>query len=68
MLEIVFIACLKLTPTDCSEKRLSFLARVDLAVCALHAQHHLAAWVRDHPAFTVTAWRCEDPSLRESDA
>jgi hypothetical protein len=68
MLELVFIACLKVAPIDCSERRLAFLSRSDLAVCTLHAQQHLAAWARDHSDFTITSWRCEDPSRRAMDA
>jgi hypothetical protein len=68
VLELVFIACLKVAPADCSEQRLAFLARSDLAVCTLNAQPHLAAWAREHSDFTITSWRCEDPSGRAIDA
>jgi hypothetical protein len=68
VLELVFIACLKVTPAVCSEQRLAFLARSNLAVCTLHAQQHLAAWARDHSDFTIASWRCEDPSRRAIDA
>jgi hypothetical protein len=68
MLELVFIACLKVAPTDCSEQRLAFLARSDLAICTLHAQQHLAAWAREHSEFIITSWHCENPSRREIDA
>jgi hypothetical protein len=68
VLELVFIACLKLSPADCSERRLAFISRSDLAVCTLHAQRHLADWARTHSDFTITSWRCEDPSRRPTDA
>jgi hypothetical protein len=68
VLELVFIACLKFAPADCSERRLAFISRSDLAVCTLNAQRHLADWARTHSDFTITSWRCEDPSRRGIDA
>jgi hypothetical protein len=64
MIELVFLACLRVTPDVCDERRLSYQNLKDLAVCTMNAQPYLAQWARDHPAYTVTTWRCEDPARR----
>lgn len=67
MIELLFIACLKTSPDVCEEKTMSFLTsgRSSPAVCTMHAMQQLAEWSAQHPAYTVTTWRCQDPGSRE---
>jgi hypothetical protein len=63
MIELVFIACLKTNPEACEQKILSYVEEGVAATpggCLLRAQPELAIWVREHPAFTVASWRCEE--------
>lgn len=68
MIELVFLACLRLAPDRCEERRLAYLMDVNLAVCTMNAQGYLAAWAAEHPDFTVGSWRCEEPDGRARDA
>lgn len=61
MIELVFIVCLKVNPTACEQRVLSFLnENSGPGACMMRAQPELAAWAVAHPAFTVENWKCED--------
>lgn len=62
MIELVFIACLKIDPHACEQKILSYVEEGQAATqtsCFMRAQPELAAWAGQHPAFTIASWKCE---------
>lgn len=70
MIELVFIACLKTAPQACEQKILSYVEegqRASQSSCFMRAQPELAVWAGEHPAFTITSWKCEDSARREVD-
>jgi hypothetical protein len=68
MIALVFTACLISAPEACEERVLTFLAEPSPVACLVQAPQTLAAWVGEHPAYTIAAWHCEDPSRRPSRA
>ncbi|TPE52142.1 hypothetical protein [Amaricoccus solimangrovi] len=70
MIELVFVACLKAEPRTCEQKILSYVWEGEAASgtsCFMRAQPELATWAREHPAFTIVSWKCEESSRREID-
>jgi hypothetical protein len=68
MIELVFTACLIAAPEACEERTLSFVAEPSPVTCLIQAPPTLAEWVHEHPAYTIAAWRCEEPGRRPSRA
>ena len=68
MIELLFTACLVAAPDACEERSLTFLAQPSPVACLVQAPPELAAWTNDHPAYRITAWRCEDPAGRPARA
>jgi hypothetical protein len=65
MVELVFIACLKVMTTQCEERSHSFFAQgTGLFTCMMQAQPHLAQWAVEHPNLTVMSWKCRAPDSR----
>ncbi|PTW42418.1 hypothetical protein [Rhodovulum kholense] len=57
MVELLFVACMSLSQTNCEERSLIF-TDVSPMSCMMGAQPELAKWVRDHPNWTVSRWQC----------
>jgi hypothetical protein len=68
MIELVFTACLVAAPDACEERSLTFLAQSGPVACLVQAPPELAAWVGQHPGYTIAAWRCQDPGGRPTRA
>jgi hypothetical protein len=68
MIELLFTACLIADPSACEERSMTFVAQPSPVACLVQAPPELAAWVGQHPAFTIAAWHCEDPARRPSRA
>lgn len=60
MIELVFLACLTTTPSDCEEKVIKFMPARVAALCMVLAQPELAAWTRTHPDQRIAKWRCRE--------
>ena len=59
MMELVFLACFGTGPaTICSDKSLP-LSETSAMACLMEAQPQLAAWVEEHPGWTVRRWACQ---------
>lgn len=58
MIELVFIACMSLTPDTCEERKLIYTDLTPMA-CAMAAQPYLATWIDTHPDWTVERWKCQ---------
>ena len=67
MIELLFVACLSLSPTDCREQSLLY-SEVTPMACMMGAQPELAKWVESHPKFQVKSWKCKMVNLNERDA
>lgn len=67
MIELIFIACLKVEPDTCQQRVLGFVGGTP-AACARRAQPELAVWADTHPAFAIASWKCADGETRERDA
>jgi hypothetical protein len=59
MIELVFIVCLAITPTECEERRIAYLPEIGLMSCMMQAQQNLAQWQTTHPRLIVSRWTCE---------
>ncbi|MET4126830.1 hypothetical protein [Roseovarius sp. MBR-6] len=57
MVELLFIACLSVNPTECNEQRLIF-GDMTPARCMAAAQPELARWSELHPELRINRWRC----------
>jgi hypothetical protein len=58
VIELVLVVCLAASPTECREERP--LTEIHSVMgCASQAQMVAAHWVSQHPAFTLSRWRCE---------
>ena len=68
MIELIFVACLKLAAGVCEERSHVHMAEVGLMGCMVTAQAQLAQWASAHPEFRVVRWSCRwvDPSDLEA--
>lgn len=52
------LVCLATAPTECREER-PVIAINSVMACAAQGQMVAAQWLSEHPAFTLSRWRCE---------
>ncbi|MCA0942014.1 hypothetical protein LCM08_19150 [Salipiger pacificus] len=67
MIELLFMACLSSAPDQCHQRSLLYSDVTPLA-CMLGAQPELARWVEEHPAYTVSNWKCREVGTGEREA
>ncbi|KMK65197.1 hypothetical protein [Puniceibacterium sp. IMCC21224] len=58
MIELVFVTCLSLAPTECRERSLLF-TDITPMTCMMGAQPELAKWADSHPKWVVSQWKCQ---------
>jgi hypothetical protein len=58
LIELVMLVCLAASPTECREERPRTEINSVMA-CATQGQMVAAQWLSQHPAFTLSRWRCE---------
>ncbi|HYZ31872.1 MAG TPA: hypothetical protein VE684_06255 [Crenalkalicoccus sp.] len=58
MIELVLTVCLLATPASCRDERTDFAAN-SLVACMTQGQFYAARWLAEHPAFSLSRWRCE---------
>ena len=58
MIELIFVACLKLAAASCEERSKVHAAEIGIMGCMVTAQAELAAWTEAHPRFQVVRWSC----------
>jgi hypothetical protein len=58
MIELVLIVCLAAAQESCREERPGF-AGLSMVSCVSQGQMLAARWLSEHPALTLTRWRCE---------
>jgi hypothetical protein len=63
MVELVLLVCLAGTPNACREERPGFEG-LSLTSCMMQGQMLAARWLVEHPALTLSRWRCEPSSAR----
>jgi hypothetical protein len=64
MIELVLIVCLAATPEACHEERPGFEG-LSMISCVTQGQALAARWLADHPALTLSRWRCGPARARE---
>ena len=64
MIHLVLTVCLAASPASCKEERPTFDG--SLLACATQGQLLAARWLSEHPAYTLTRWRCEANKPRET--
>lgn len=57
MIELIFTACLAVSPDTCRERSLLF-SDVSLGICMTQSQPVLAKWASDHPGWQIEKWAC----------
>ena len=58
LIELVMLVCLAASPSECREERP--LTEINsVMACATQGQMVAAQWLSQHPAFTLSRWRCE---------
>ena len=67
MIELLFVACLSTSPSDCQERSLIF-TDITPNQCMMGAQPELAKWVNAHPNYQISKWRCQMVQTAEHDA
>ncbi len=65
MVELVLLVCLAGTPNACREERPGFEG-LSLTSCMMQGQMLAARWLVEHPALTLSRWRCEPPGTRQT--
>jgi hypothetical protein len=65
MIELVLTVCLLASPGSCREERSDF-AGASMVDCMMRGQFYAARWLAEHPAYSLTRWRCGSSSNRES--
>ncbi|MFN3613994.1 MAG: hypothetical protein ACK4WC_05480 [Rubrimonas sp.] len=65
MIELVFTACLALSPAHCEERAMTFID-VTPRACAMGAQGVLAKWAEDRPGWRIAKWRCDYADTRSA--
>ena len=58
LIELVMLVCLAASPTVCREER-PLCEITAVMACAAQGQMVAARWLSQHPAFTLSRWRCE---------
>jgi len=64
VIHLVLTVCLAASPTSCKEERPPFEG--SLLDCAMQGQTAAARWLAQHPAYTLSRWRCEANKPRET--
>jgi hypothetical protein len=59
MIQLVLVYCLIANANVCSESRPSFEDPLSLMGCMLNGQQTAATYVREHPQWRLSAFRCE---------
>ena len=58
LIELVMVVCLAAFPAECREERPA-TEIASVMACATQGQMVAAQWLSEHPAFTLSRWRCE---------
>lgn len=58
MVELLFLACLASSPTQCEQKSMVFLDVTPMQ-CIMGAEAELAKWVEQHPKYVVKYFACK---------
>ena len=58
LIALVMVVCLAASPTECREER-PHTEIASVMACAAQGQMVAARWLSQHPAFTLSRWRCE---------
>jgi len=66
MIELLFVACLASSPTDCRQRSMLF-TDVTPMQCLMGAQPELAKWASTHPKYRIQSWRCRTVTVAEFD-
>jgi hypothetical protein len=68
MIELLFVACLSVGSTACSERQILQLPDIGLLGCMTTAQARLAQWTEEHPGYRVERWSCgwANPTARDA--
>jgi hypothetical protein len=64
MIELVFTVCLLASPTSCRDERVDLVSE-SLMACLTQGQFYAARWIEEHPAYSLSRWRCGPRSARE---
>ena len=59
MIELVLVYCLVADPKNCQEQRPTFEQPLTAASCLFNAEQSAIEYVREHPAWQLSGWRCE---------
>lgn len=57
LIELLFVACMAATPTNCEERNLIYQGIAPMT-CLIAAQAELAKWSDRNPGYTIASWTC----------
>ncbi len=66
MVQMVLIYCMIGQPSLCTEQRPMFEQPLSMMGCMISAQQTAATYVQEHPAWTLSRFRCEQDRPREA--
>lgn len=61
MVVLILTVCALAAPSQCDERRMSFVSQGSLMQCMMSAPPYVAAWSEEHPGERVASWRCAYP-------
>lgn len=67
MIELFFVTCLSMSPTDCRDRSMLF-TDITPMTCMMGAQPELAKWANEHPNWQVARWKCQTVRSAEIEA
>lgn len=65
MIELVITVCLLASPGSCRDERPDFTGDSILS-CMTQGQVYAARWLAEHPAYSMSRWRCQPVGARQT--
>jgi hypothetical protein len=66
MIELVLVYCMVGEPNQCTEQRPLFEQPLTAMSCMMNAQLTAADYVKEHPVWHLSSWRCEKDKPRQT--
>lgn len=65
MVHMILVFCLSQSPAMCVRQRPLFTHPLSLMSCMVVAQQTASGFLRDHPGYRLSRWRCSDAPERQ---
>ncbi len=65
MVHMILVFCLSQSPNLCIRQRPFFARPLGMMGCMVEAQRTASSFLRDHPGYRLSRFRCSDAPLRQ---